>query len=80
MDHDMFEEMVDRPTPRIQKQDTNMRRALEPGLKLISYYTQIFGYMWLLCVIGIWIQSSSHPLCSLFKGIDLYKLLDQEKA
>ena len=34
MDHDMFEKMVDRLTPIIQKQGTNMRRALEPGLKL----------------------------------------------
>ena len=34
MDHDMFEEMVDKPTLWIQKQATNMRRALEPGLKL----------------------------------------------
>ena len=34
MDHDMLEAMVDRLTPRIQKQDTTMRRALEPGLKL----------------------------------------------
>ena len=34
MDHDMFEEMVERLIPRIQNQDTNMRRALEPGLKL----------------------------------------------
>ena len=34
MDHDMLKEMVDRLTPRIQKQNTNMRRALYPGLKL----------------------------------------------
>ena len=34
MDHDMFDEMVDRLTPRILKQDNSMRRALEPGLNL----------------------------------------------
>ena len=54
MDHDVFEEMVGRRTPRIQKQDTNMKRALqEPGLNLAIGYTQIFGHRWLLCVIGI---------------------------
>ena len=34
MDHEMLEEMLNRPTSRIQKQNTNMRRALEPELKL----------------------------------------------
>lgn len=31
---DLFHELVERLTPRIQKKDTNLRRALEPGLKL----------------------------------------------
>ncbi|XP_077371324.1 putative nuclease HARBI1 isoform X1 [Festucalex cinctus] len=31
---DLFHELVERLTPRIQKKDTNIRRALEPGLKL----------------------------------------------
>ncbi len=30
----MFQEMVDRLTPRITKTDTNYRKALDPGLKL----------------------------------------------
>ena len=38
----MFEEMADRPTPRIHKQDTNMRRAR--AWIEISHYTQIFGH------------------------------------
>ena len=34
MDPRMFAEVVERVTPRIQRQDTNFRRALEPGLKV----------------------------------------------
>ena len=34
MDPDMFYELVERLTPRIQKQDTWYRKALEPGLKV----------------------------------------------
>jgi len=31
---DMFQELVDRVSPIIAKQDTNFRKALEPGLKI----------------------------------------------
>ncbi|XP_060582559.1 putative nuclease HARBI1 [Ruditapes philippinarum] len=34
VDADMFGELVDRISPRIQKKNTNFREALEPGLKL----------------------------------------------
>ena len=34
MEPEMFDEILARITPRIQKQDTNFKKAIEPGLKL----------------------------------------------
>ncbi|XP_062592427.1 putative nuclease HARBI1 [Saccostrea cucullata] len=51
---DMFRELVDRLSPRLQKQDTWFRKALEPGLKLAitlwylatgeSYTSLMYGF------------------------------------
>ena len=34
MEPEMFDEILARITPRIKKQDTNFKKAIEPGLKL----------------------------------------------
>lgn len=63
MGPDLFHELVMRLTPRIQKQDTNMRRCLEPGLKVaitLTYLTTGDSYMSM--AYGFWVAPNT--ICS----------------
>ena len=66
MDHDMFKEMVDRLTPWIYKQDTNIRRALEPGFKLaITLRFLATGDSCMYVLLGYGFKVAPNNICSL---------------
>ncbi len=51
----MFQEMVERLTPIISKQDTDYRKAPDPGLK--GAITLLYGNRGQLKKSAVWIQS-----------------------
>jgi len=58
MPPEMFDELLARIAPRIQKQDTRYRKALEPGLKLAVTIKQMMGSWTSLKSLLSWWHSS----------------------
>ncbi len=65
----MFQEMVERLTPIIRKQDTNYHKALDPGLK-VAITLQYNGNRGQLKKSAVWVQSGiQHYLFANTRGV-----------